>query len=54
MTSEWQLEALLAERVELARQLLAEDESYRGDSGLKVRGALRRRRMCMCMPAWAQ
>ena len=34
--SQWQLAALLAERVEKARRLAAEDEDLRDDSGLKV------------------
>lgn len=40
MDSGWQFEPLLAERLDKARQLLVEDEAYRGDSGLKVLGVL--------------
>lgn len=51
MESEWQLEPLLASRVQKARQLLAEDEEYQGDSGLKVLEARRRRRVGGMHPA---
>lgn len=40
MDSQWEFEPLLAERLDKARQLLTEDEAYRGDSGLKVLGLL--------------